>query len=325
LLFRCHRIGQQAQVRVLYTIAKGTLDEVLWILLKRKFRALGEFVEGQEMMDIVLHKTYANEFDAVDRKCDIDSDSDEAQKKEGVDALADEDSIQHEIEELATEDLKKAAAGNDDEDDDDVPMEKKQSPTGNAAAQGEIICLSDDEEDEPTPKNPTENMTSEELLKHYRDSGQKTILMIPKTLKLSNAHFFCMFFPAPVYGVTFYEYSGRCIVVKASDKLPTRSHFQLGDVLVAVNQWFLKEGTPFKEVLTYLRQAMIDSRAVRLIFCRDTSTHLLVDNIWQNHRNARNAKTRKKSNTPPPPAREENNHAGEEPPAKDGQVILLDD
>lgn len=318
-------------MRVLYTIAKGTLDEVLWILLKRKFRALGEFVEGQEMMDIVLHKTYANEFDAVDRKCDqdIDSDSDEVEKKEGVDALADEDSIQHEIEELATEDLKKAAAGNDDDDDDDVPMEKKHSSTGNAAAQGEIICLSDDEEDEPTPKNPTESMTSEEILKFYSDSGQTTtVLMIPKTLKLSNAQFFYMFFPGPVYGVTFYEYSGRCIVVKASDKLPTGNHFQLGDVLVAVNQWFLKEGTAFKEVLSYLKQAMIDSRPVRLIFCRDTSTNLLVDKIWQNHRNARNAKTQKKTNAPPappPPAREEDNYAVEESPAIDGQVIVLDD
>jgi len=274
------------------------------------------------MMDIVLHKTYANEFDAVDRKCDqdIDSDSDEVEKKEGVDALADEDSIQHEIEELATEDLKKAAAGNDDEDDDDVPLEKKQNSTGNSAAQAEIICLSDDDEDEPPPKNPTENMTSEEILKFYGDSGQTTILMIPKTLKLSNAKFFCMFFPGPAYGVTFYEYAGRCIVVKASDKLPTGNHFKLGDVLVAVNQWFLKEGTAFQEVLTYLRQAMVDSRPVRLIFCRDKFTNLLVDKIWQNHREARNKQT-----NAPPPAKEKDNYAGEEPPANDGKVIVLDD
>jgi SNF2 family DNA or RNA helicase len=39
---RCHRIGQQATVRCLYFIAKGTLDEVLWKLIEKKFRDLGE-------------------------------------------------------------------------------------------------------------------------------------------------------------------------------------------------------------------------------------------------------------------------------------------
>jgi SNF2 family DNA or RNA helicase len=39
---RCHRIGQQASVRCLYFVAKGTLDEVLWKLIEKKFRDLGE-------------------------------------------------------------------------------------------------------------------------------------------------------------------------------------------------------------------------------------------------------------------------------------------
>ena len=41
---RCHRIGQQATVRCLYFIAKGTLDEVLWKLIEKKFRDLGEVI-----------------------------------------------------------------------------------------------------------------------------------------------------------------------------------------------------------------------------------------------------------------------------------------
>ena len=39
---RVHRIGQQAACRCLYFVAKGTLDEVLWKLIEKKFRDLGE-------------------------------------------------------------------------------------------------------------------------------------------------------------------------------------------------------------------------------------------------------------------------------------------
>ena len=44
---RVHRIGQQSEVKCLYLIARGTLDEILWKLVEKKFRALGEFVEGK--------------------------------------------------------------------------------------------------------------------------------------------------------------------------------------------------------------------------------------------------------------------------------------
>jgi len=51
---RVHRIGQQSTVKCTYFIARGTLDEVLWKLVEKKFRALGEFVEG-EGKDLVVH------------------------------------------------------------------------------------------------------------------------------------------------------------------------------------------------------------------------------------------------------------------------------
>ncbi|OEU20498.1 hypothetical protein FRACYDRAFT_179877, partial [Fragilariopsis cylindrus CCMP1102] len=44
---RCHRIGQNAVVKCLYFVATGTLDVLLWDLLEKKFRDLGEFVEGK--------------------------------------------------------------------------------------------------------------------------------------------------------------------------------------------------------------------------------------------------------------------------------------
>ena len=55
---RCHRIGQNSRVQCLYFVATGTLDDLLWKLLEKKFRDLGEFVEGLEKQKIVVHKTF---------------------------------------------------------------------------------------------------------------------------------------------------------------------------------------------------------------------------------------------------------------------------
>lgn len=43
---RAHRIGQTRTVHVTYFLAPGTVDEVLWPLIQRKMRTLGEVVEG---------------------------------------------------------------------------------------------------------------------------------------------------------------------------------------------------------------------------------------------------------------------------------------
>jgi hypothetical protein len=43
---RAHRIGQTKTVHVTYFLAPGTVDEVLWPLIQRKMRTLGEVVEG---------------------------------------------------------------------------------------------------------------------------------------------------------------------------------------------------------------------------------------------------------------------------------------
>ena len=48
---RAHRIGQTEDVKVKYLLLRGGLDDVLWELARRKFRALGEFVEGKEVRD----------------------------------------------------------------------------------------------------------------------------------------------------------------------------------------------------------------------------------------------------------------------------------
>jgi SNF2 family DNA or RNA helicase len=84
---RCHRIGQQAKCRCLYIVAKGTLGEILWKHIEKKFRDLGEFVEGKEKLELVVHKRYVGSsslMKSINREallCDDQLDKDE----EGVD------------------------------------------------------------------------------------------------------------------------------------------------------------------------------------------------------------------------------------------------
>lgn len=49
---RAHRIGQTTTVTVNYFLADDTVDDLLWPLLRKKMRVLGEFVEGMTNLDL---------------------------------------------------------------------------------------------------------------------------------------------------------------------------------------------------------------------------------------------------------------------------------
>ena len=49
---RCHRIGQVNAVRIFYFLAKASIDDVIWPLVKKKMRVLGEVVEGVKDGDL---------------------------------------------------------------------------------------------------------------------------------------------------------------------------------------------------------------------------------------------------------------------------------
>lgn len=48
---RAHRIGQSATVNVNYLLSPGTIDEILWPMIHKKMRLLGEVVEGHSKSD----------------------------------------------------------------------------------------------------------------------------------------------------------------------------------------------------------------------------------------------------------------------------------
>lgn len=163
---------------------------VLWKLIEKKFRQIGEFVEGKENLDIVVHRTFDCGMEAiqVDEEDDEEEDSgDESsegggsennkfkrQKTSSFGELANEDSIQHDIEELAREEEAMLNIGLEDDDDNadtaadnssndgaatkalsasssSASRNESTTKTSSKAGQGEsaaAICLLDDSDDE---------------------------------------------------------------------------------------------------------------------------------------------------------------------------------
>lgn len=156
---RCHRIGQQARVRCIYFVARGTLDEVLWKLIEKKFRDLGQFVEGKDNNVIALERELEDEDEeailADDDDDDEDNEDGDGKAKEGdskkrkaddvFGELADDLGLEAEIAELAheEEDMLRVVKADEEEDEDEAAEDTKtprSSPTndGTGAQQQQV-------------------------------------------------------------------------------------------------------------------------------------------------------------------------------------------
>lgn len=51
---RAHRIGQTSIVKIYLFYAEDTIDELLWPLLKKKMRMLGEVVGGEDLAELTV-------------------------------------------------------------------------------------------------------------------------------------------------------------------------------------------------------------------------------------------------------------------------------
>jgi len=213
---RCHRIGQQAPVYCLYIIAMGTLDELLWKLIEKKFTEIGEFVEGQENLKIVVHRTYDdNEMKSIfyereneannvkisdnesragekEREDELTTMENLTESKECMEYLADTQIIQNEINNLAMEEEKSLMKLHDDdiEDIDDCESRTKSvlplSQEVTKCAEHVVVCLSDDEEEVDEDKNTNFNRPTQ-----FVDMNKKTVkwrdFAITFNIKYSNA------------------------------------------------------------------------------------------------------------------------------------------
>jgi hypothetical protein len=251
---RCHRIGQQARVRCLYFIARGTLDEILWKLIEKKFRDLGEFVEGRENMDIALERELeVEEEDAEILKSDANVGTGKRKPQNDVGDLFDlEDAgIKEEINDLVheEEDMLKMKSDDEDEepDEDDKGCAKQPPLDGNnsSAAQGgtpvtPVISLLEEDDKDDT------SMTIKEMRDFYQRNGILAGVRLDHTVRLNNYTIYKIQFRGQRYGFNMLFLKGRAIVKEALD-----SGTHVGAIIVAVGSHVLA-----RESFNMIRQRM---------------------------------------------------------------------
>lgn len=261
---RCHRIGQQAKCRCLYIVAKGTLDEILWKHIEKKFRDLGEFVEGKEKMKIVVHRKYRGTMD-LKKSLEIEKfefDDEEEPEFDQSDEVAEEleSQLHQDLEELEREEQEMLAIDTEDDDGEGEGNGKASGfSSGGAGAtaagstETEAICLSDDEEVEVAPASR----------KSLREAGITVDREFPD-LKL-----YKMKFPAPSCGLVIARFQGRVVVREKEEHLPKVGRPNVGDILLACNNDEIVPNVNLAALLRHFDGLMHRFGEVEILFAED--------------------------------------------------------
>lgn len=251
-----HRIGQQARVRCLYFIGRGTLDEVLWKLIEKKFRDLGEFVEGKENMGIALERELeddeGDEILKTDGSAEDGNDDSTRKRKAPEDVFADlldtdDLDLKQEIDELCHEEEDMLNIKNEEEEDEpdidetknvtepaSVPNKKIAASTATGASSDMVIELSDDE-DEGIKPPPTVATVRE----RYRESRVFAKLKIEPTVQFNNLRLYTVKYPGPAYGLLMVACNGRVIVKSHQTPQAANEYPKIGSIIVACNGYVI--------------------------------------------------------------------------------------
>jgi hypothetical protein len=290
---RCHRIGQQARVRCLYFVAKGTLDDVLFRLLEKKLQDIGEFVEGKEKLKLVIHKTYESTkelhtmFDNV-----TEGDSDEDAEMGDMDDFGQElqldGELEHDIEQLGEEEERMLKLAETDDDDPDAAVSNGDTATDDrkmpavditeeTEAEGrteeEAITLSDDDDDEVEATSKTAAAPSSIANGESStgvDGAPKEAFNLHGSLHKCRLYRVRMEGPSLGISVAFYQH--RVVVEKLHqdriDRVGENSKPVVGDVLVGINGQRLPLINGLGQVMQHLRSVM-QRPPVELTFAED--------------------------------------------------------
>jgi len=303
---RCHRIGQQAPVRCLYFIAKGTLDEVLWKLIEKKFRDLGEvsaqsvnlflslihsannlllllqFVEGKENMGIALERELEDDEEDEILKVEEEAPDEAAARKRKAENLfddlldADDAEIKAEIDELVHEEEEMLMViGEEEEDDPDADTdaveerEAVSSPKREAAkSSNAAISLLDDDDDDDGDR---EALTFSEARQRVQDGRAQKIDPFAQCVS-ENISFREVQYPAyKPLGLLMVSFSGR-IMIKGYTSDESSQHPnkpEIGAIIVAVNEMILPVDASFSKVLRFIRKLSAQG-PVTLLFAEET-------------------------------------------------------
>lgn len=260
---RLHRIGQQATVKCVYLIGKGSLDEVVWKLIEMKFRSLGEFVEGKAI-SITVHKDGRNLSGNSNSKNDNDDGDDDASSSSDDDDEEDEviqvDDVANEITELANQEQAELnnLVGKSSDDSSSRAAKESESSSKVGTTEDSAICLSGDEneEEEGEEKNQTKTPTAS----------------IDNKMSL-----YKMMFIGSSYELTLVEINGRLVVHAISqsrlDSLGAETKPHVGDIVVGLNGNILPFPLKFHEGIGMLKKAKANGNSVELLFCEYYAFH----------------------------------------------------
>ena len=261
MYFLSHRIGQQARVRCLYFIGKGTLDEVLWKLIEKKYRALGEFVDGKEEIGIALERELQDdEQDEIlkpDDSSDEGGDNGNSRKRKAPEDVfgeildTDDLELQKEIDELCHEEEDMLNIKNEEEDDEPEIDENKSSATSNTALLNgktdtsttghcttvatTVIELLDDEDDDVVIKAPT--VVS--IQRQYRESVILAKLRIEPSIQFNNLRLYNVHYPGPTYGLIMIACNGRVVVKAHQSPQAANQYPKIGSIIVSCNGYVI--------------------------------------------------------------------------------------
>lgn len=275
---RCHRIGQRARVHCKYFVAAGTLDEILWRLLEKKFQELGEFVEGKEKLKMTVSKVFKSEeelFKIFEYEDEEGDDPDEGAQADQVGSVSsimplDQD-IEHDIEELAKEE-QAMLLGDRDEDDPDEPISiSSQAATGPTVAvqetgpgrsEDDAIALSDDEDDGDIEASTP---LAVDLSRPGSDLNVAGALPQCRVYKLT--------LKGPQLGVEVGLYKDRLVVSKRTKsrlaRLGENCKPHVGDVLVAIDTTILPPVQNLDPALKFLKKMLTRPQPATLWFVED--------------------------------------------------------
>lgn len=270
---RCHRIGQQARVRCLYFVARGTVDEILWRLIEKKFQDLGEFVEGKEKLKMVVDKTYTTvhqlceQFQALDSRFDEDDEWDDDDDENG-DASDDDDvldaNLERDIEALGKEECKM------------IETPDGSDPTKIAQTSGQTeddaIALSDDEE--MSPPKPVATTKTTTMAATATNGGFQPVVPQPPSHGFSASNFraYRIRLQGPKLGIEIGFYQQRPIVSRVNESRVAlhgeNSKPAVGDVLVGLNGHIFPTVNTMSPILVAIRQGL-QRGAVTLTLCEE--------------------------------------------------------
>lgn len=230
-----------------YLVARGTLDEVLWKLIEKKFRDLGEFVEGKERHKLVVDHVYENNAELMASIFDFPL-NEETDGDEFADANPMEDlqlSFQ-DIAELGAEERRMLMVdGEDGEQAVDQMAEGKTEVSP-------ITLLDDDETDQkPAAEDNTINENGRARNDEERGDGLAetpnaskdeskvaTVSTIPENSLLYGCRLYKVIFTTSRLGLSVKLHYGRVFIYRIlperREALGENSKPDVGDILVSV-------------------------------------------------------------------------------------------